>query len=112
MATNDLFQPSRLAAASLGLGVGGLVAVIATLVTGSVLGENAAASSWGLSGGIAFWAAALMGPAAIVTGIIAKIRVRPPGWWSTIGILLGAVTLVIVLVTIVLLLAIAQTLHS
>ncbi len=108
MPTNDLFQPSRLAAASLGLGVGGLVAVVAALVTGSLLGGGASTSSWGLSGGIAFFAGALMSPAALVTGIIAKIRVRPPGWWSTVGILLGAITLVIVLVTLVLILAIVQ----
>ena len=62
----------------------------------------------GTEGGIAFFAGALMSPAALVTGIIAKIRVRPPGWWSTVGILLGAITLVIVLVTLVLILAIVQ----
>ncbi|MGV8850009.1 MAG: hypothetical protein ACOH16_10735 [Propionibacteriaceae bacterium] len=112
MASNDLFQPSRLAAASLGLGVGGLVAIVAALVTGSLLGATADQSPWGLSGGLAFWAGALMGPAALVTGIIAKIRVRQPGWWSTIGILVGAITLVIVLVTLVLILAITQTTRS
>ncbi len=111
MASNDLFNPSRLAAASLGLGVGGLVAIVAALVTGSVLGADAAQSSWGLGGGLAFWLGALMGPAALVTGIIAKIRVLQPAWWTTIGILLGAITLVIVLVTLVLIFAITQTVH-
>lgn len=108
MKTPDLFEPSRLAAASLGLGVGGLLGVVAALVSGSMLGASATGSTWGLAGGIAFWAGAVMGPAALVTGVVAKIRVRPPGWWSTVGILLGAITLVIVLVTLVLILAIVQ----
>jgi hypothetical protein len=112
VATNDLFRPSRLAAASLGLGIGSLVGIVAALVTGTALGPNATQSFFALGGGIAFWASALMAPAALVTGVIAKIRLYQPGWWSTIGILLGAIVLVIVLVTLVLILALLQTANS
>lgn len=107
MESNDLFTPSRLAAWSLGLGVGGAVGMTAALLTGTLMGQNAAGPQ-ALAGGLAFWVAALMGPAALVTGVIAKIRVRPPAWWSTVGILLGAIVLVMVLVTVVLILAITS----
>lgn len=105
MDSTELFRPSRLAAWSLALGIGGLVGIVAALVTGSMLGENASGPS-ALAGGLAFWAAGLMGPGALVTGVLAKIRLKQPGWWSTVGILLGAIAFVIVLVTLVLVLAI------
>lgn len=109
MSSTNLFRPSRLAAASLGLGIGGFVAIAASLLAGSLLGSDATASPWGTSGGVAFWIAAVMGPAALVTGVIAKIRVYQPAWWTTLGVLLGAITLVIVLVTLVLVLAITSS---
>ena len=109
--TNTLFQPSRLAAASLGLGVGALVGILAALLTGSLLGASAESSPLAPGAGLAFWAAALMAPAAIVTGVVAKIRVKQPGWWSTVAVLLGALVLVIVLVTLVFILAITSK-HS
>ena len=109
--TTTLFQPSRLAAASFGLGVGALVGILVALLTGSLLGAAAESSRLAPGAGLAFWAAALMAPAAIVTGVIAKIRLGQPGWWSTVAILLGAIVLVIVLVTLVYILAITST-HS
>lgn len=109
--SNTLFQPSRLAAASFGLGIGALVAILVTLVTGSALGAAAASSRLAPGAGVAFWAAMLMSPAAVVTGILAKMRLKQPGWWSTLAILLGALVLVIVLVTLVYLLAITSK-HS
>ncbi|HEY5483888.1 MAG TPA: hypothetical protein VIK31_08760 [Propionibacteriaceae bacterium] len=109
--TSTLFQPSRLAAASLGLGVGALAGILVALLTGSLLGASAASSRLAPGAGVAFWVAGLMAPAAIVTGVIAKIRGKQPGWWSTIAILLGAIVLVIVLVTLVYILAISST-HS
>jgi hypothetical protein len=109
--TTTLFQPSRLAAASLGLGVGALAGILVALLTGSLLGASAESSRLAPGAGLAFWAAAFMAPAAIVTGVIAKIRLGRPGWWSTVAILLGAIVLVIVLVTLVFILAITST-HS
>ncbi len=109
--TTTLFQPSRLAAASFGLGLGALVGISVALVTGATLGAGAQASRLAPGAGLAFWAAALMAPAAIVTAVMAKIRLAQPGWWSTLAILLGAVVLVIVLVTLVYVLAIVST-HS
>ena len=96
-----LFQPSKLAAASFGLGIGALAGILVALLTGSFLGAAAQSSSLAPGAGVAFWVAALMSPAAIVTGVIAKIRVTQPGWWSTLAILLGAIVLVIVAVTLV-----------
>ncbi|HSN10825.1 MAG TPA: hypothetical protein VLS51_01780 [Propionibacteriaceae bacterium] len=104
-----LFEPSRLAAASLGLGVGALVGMSIALVTGAMLGSGASTSTLSPGAGIGFWIAALMSPAAIVTGVVAKIRVKQPGWWSTLAILLGAIVLVVVLVTLVYVLAIVST---
>jgi hypothetical protein len=104
--SNPLFQPSKLAATSFGLGLGGLVGILVALVTGSLLGAAAESSRFAPGAGLAFWMAAVMAPAAIVTGIMAKARLGQPGWWSTVAILLGAVVLVIVLVTLVLILAI------
>jgi hypothetical protein len=104
-----LFEPSRLAAASFGLCLGALVGISIALVTGSMLGAGAQSSPLAPGAGIAFWAAALMSPAAIVTGVLAKIRVKQPGWWSTLAILLGASVLVIVLVTLVFILAAVST---
>jgi hypothetical protein len=109
--TTTLFQPSRLAAASFGLGVGALVGILVALLTGSLLGASAQSSPLAPGAGVAFWVAALMAPAAIVTGVVAKIRGKQPGWWSTVAILLGAIVLVIVLVTLVYILAITST-HS
>ena len=105
--TTTLFQSSRLAAASFGLGIGALVGIGVALVTGAMLGAEASPLAPGA--GLAFWAAALMAPSAIVTGVVAKIRLKQPGWWSTLGILLGAAVLVIVLVTLVFILAIVST---
>jgi len=107
--SNTLFQPSKLAAASLGLGIGALVGILVSLLTGAFLGSAAASSSLAPGAGVAFWAAALMSPAALVTGVIAKIRALQPGWWSTAAILLGAVVLVIVAVTLVYILAVVST---
>jgi small-conductance mechanosensitive channel len=106
--TNTLFQPSKLAAASLGLGIGALVGILVALLTGSLLGAAAESSPLATGVGVVFWAAALMAPAAFVTGVVAKIRGRQPGWWSTLAILLGAIVLVIVLVTLVYVLAITS----
>ena len=107
--TNTLFQPSKLAAASFGLGIGASVGILVALLTGAFLGAAAESSSIATGAGLAFWAAALMAPAAFVTGVVAKIRGRQPGWWSTLAILLGAIVLVIVLVTLVYILAITST---
>jgi hypothetical protein len=107
--TSTLFQPSKLAAASFGLGIGALIGILVALLTGAALGAAAQSSSFAAGAGVAFWAASLMAPAAIVTGVIAKMRGRQPGWWSTLAILLGAIVLVIVLVTLVYILAIAST---
>ncbi|HET7724143.1 MAG TPA: hypothetical protein VFK68_05860 [Propionibacteriaceae bacterium] len=103
--TTRLFEPSRLAAASFGLGIGALVGIGIAVITGAMLGGGAQSSSLSPGAGVAFWVAALMAPAAIVTGVIAKIRQKQPGWWSTLAILLGATVLVIVLVTLVFILA-------
>ncbi len=104
--SNTLFEPSKLAAASLGLGIGGLVGILVALLTGSMLGAAAQSSALAPGAGVAFWVAALMAPAAIVTGVVAKMRATQPGWWSTLAILLGALVLVVVLVTLVYILAI------
>jgi hypothetical protein len=109
--SNTLFQPSKLAAASFGLGVAGLVGILVILVTGSALGASAQSSSLAPGAATAFYAAALMSPAAIVTGFVAKLRGKQPGWWSTAAILLGAAVFVIVVVTFVYILAKATT-HS
>jgi len=106
--TNTLFEPSKLAAASFGLGVGALVGILVALLTGSLLGASAASSPLAPGAGVAFWAAGLMAPSALVTGVIAKIRGRQPGWWSTAAILLGAIVLVVVVVTLVYALAITS----
>ena len=106
--TNTLFQPSKLAAASLGLGVAALVGILVALLTGSLLGPSAASSPLAPGAGVAFWVAGLMAPAAIVTGVISKARGRQPGWWSTAAILLGAIVLVVVVVTLVYVLAITS----
>ncbi len=104
--STTLFEPSKLAAASFGLGIGGLVGILVALLTGSTLGAGAQSSPLAPGAGVAFWVAALMAPAAIVTGVIAKMRAAQPGWWSTLAILLGALVLVVVLVTLVYILAI------
>lgn len=109
--TPTLYQSSRLAAASFGLGIGALAGILVALLTGSLLGAAAESSPLAPGAGVAFWVAALMAPAAIVTGVIAKMRGRQPGWWSTLAILFGAIVLVIVLVTLVFILAISST-HS
>lgn len=107
--TTTLFQPSRLAAASFGLGIGALVGIGVALVTGATLGAGAQASPLAPGAAVAFWVAALMAPSAIVTGVVAKVRLKQPGWWSTLAILLGATVLVIVLVTLVYILAMVST---
>ena len=99
--SNTLFEPSRLAAASLGLGFAGLIGILVSLVTGSALGAAAQSSHFAPGAAAAFYAAALMAPAAVVTGVVAKLRAKQPGWWSTVAILLGAGVLVIVIVTFV-----------
>ncbi len=109
--TATLFQPSKLAAASFGLGIGAFIGILVALLTGSQLGAAAESSKFALGAGLAFWGATLMAPAAIVTGIVAKIRGGQPGWWSTLAILLGALVFVVVLVTLVFILAITST-HS
>lgn len=107
--TSTLFRSSRLAASSLGLGIASLIGLLIALLTGSALGASAASSPLAPSAAVAFWVAALMAPAAIVTGVIAKARGGQPGWWSTVAILVGAIVLVVVLVTLVYILAIATT---
>jgi small-conductance mechanosensitive channel len=107
--SNTLFQPSKLAAASFGLGLGALVGILVALLTGSLLGAAAESSRLGPGAGVAFWVAALMAPAAIITGIVAKARATQPGWWSTVAIVVGALVLVVVLVTLVFILAITST---
>jgi hypothetical protein len=107
--TSTLFQPSKLAAASLGLGIGAMIGILISLLTGAALGAAAQSSSLAPGAAVAFWVAVLMAPAAIVTGTIAKMRGRQPGWWATLAILLGALVLVVVLVTLVYILAIAST---
>lgn len=105
-----MFQPSKLAAASFGLGIASLIGLLVILVTGSALGASAQSSNLAPGAAAGFFAAALMSPAAIVTGFIAKMRAKQPGWWSTVAILLGAAVLVIVIVTFVYILA--KTTHT
>jgi len=107
--SNTLFQPSKLAAASFGLGIGGFVGILVALLTGSFLGSAVQSSSLAPGAAAGFWLAAVMSPAAIVTGIVAKMRATQPGWWSTLAILLGALVLVVVVVTFVYILALAST---
>ena len=106
-----MFQPSKLAAASFGLGIGGFIGILVILLTGSALGASAQSSNLAPGAAAAFFAAALMSPAALVTGLVAKLRAKQPGWWSTVAILLGAGVFVIVIVTFVYILAKATT-HS
>lgn len=103
--SNTLFQPSRLAAASLGLAIAGFVGLLVILLTGSALGSSAQSSNLAPGAAVGFFAAAIMSPAALVTGLVAKLRAKQPGWWSTVAILLGAGVFVIVLVTFVYILA-------
>jgi hypothetical protein len=103
--SNTLFQPSKLAAASFGLGIAGLVGLVSILLTGASLGASAQSSNLAPGAAAGFFAAALMSPAAIVTGFVAKMRAKQPGWWSTVAILLGAGVFVIVIVTFVYILA-------
>lgn len=107
--TSKLFEQSRLAAVSLGLGIGALAGILAALLTGALLGANAASSKYAPGAGIAFWAAAVMSLGAVVTGVITKMRGGRPGWWATAAILLGAVVLTIVVMTFVFAFAMANT---
>ena len=68
-----MFQPSKLAAASFGLGIGGFVGILVALLTGSFLGAAVQSSSLAPGAAAGFWLAAVMSPAAIVTGIVAKM---------------------------------------
>jgi hypothetical protein len=107
--SNTLFQPSKLAAASFGLGIAGFLGLLVSLVTGAALGAAAQSSNFAPGAAAGFFAAAVMGPAAVVTGLVAKMRGKQPGWWSTVAILLGAGVFVLVVVTFVYILAVTST---
>ncbi len=92
----DVFRTSRLAAASFGLALGALIGLVVSLYVGANIATQRPNDPLVVGAGLGFWAAALMGPAALVTGIVAKVRQHRPGWWSTIGVLIGGITVIVV----------------
>ncbi len=76
-------RPTRTGALSLGSGFGAVAALVAGRVVPLGTGSGPVLAS-GL-----FLLTAGLSVAALGLGVTAKVRRGVPGWWSTVGILLG-----------------------